>query len=160
MALPARPTAAFDTSPLIFLERLNYHGILGQLYAGLCTPAVGAELFAPGPLPGINSFAALTVQNPKATTLARVQQELNAGRGEIATIALALDLGCLAVLDDRAARRYAVAQKLDVVGTLGVVWRIHAHHLNQRALGDELDLLLDAGMWISAQVAQRFLQGP
>ncbi len=84
--------------------------------------------------------------------------EWDLGDGESAVIAVALETtGARPVIDDLEGRRCALALRLDVMGTLGVV--IAAYRRGR--IKDPRQVLLDlraSGMWLSDEVIERALR--
>jgi predicted nucleic acid-binding protein len=84
--------------------------------------------------------------------------EWDLGPGESAVIATALATrGARVVLDDLSARRCALALRLELMGTLGVV--ITAHR--RGVIEDPRQVLLalrDRGMWLSDAVIEKALR--
>ena len=112
-----------NTSPLQYLHQVGHLALLPTLYRHVqVAEAVVAELAE-----GAKQQVALpnVEQLPWVTTRAvSGAGELSAGlgRGESETIALGLESSNgLVVLDDAAARRVAVAARLEVIGTVGVL---------------------------------------
>ncbi len=63
---------------------------------------------------------------------------VNLGAGEISSIALALSRQCPVVLDDKSARRVAVARSVSVIGTVGLLL-----HAKRRGRIDSVTLCLE-----------------
>jgi predicted nucleic acid-binding protein len=143
---PTRIEAVFDASPLIFLDLLGYTRLLPGLYRVLVPPQVAAELTAhPGaPGSGVPGRDWVELCHPGDETRLRVRHDLLADPTEEEVIALALDLTqaggarILAVLDGLKARRYAQGIGLPLVGTLGILLRIHRLGRADRTLEDDL----------------------
>jgi len=148
------PTAVFDTSPLVFLDTLDYLDVLADLFGVVVTTQVVTELSYKPDAPGskVLERSWLSVQNPKVETLEQVRQELGAGAGEGASIALGVELNATVVLDDLKARRYARARGLEVVGTLGILVLIHRTGRARRVPEAEFTLLEAHGMWLSERL--------
>jgi predicted nucleic acid-binding protein len=162
---PTRIEAVFDASPLIFLDLLGYTSLLPSLYRVLVPPQVAAELTARPGTPGssIPRHNWVELRHPGDETLLRVRHDLLADPGEEEAIALALDLTqaggapILVVLDDLKARRYAQGIGLPLVGTLGILLRIHRLGRADRALEDDLARLEHGGMRLTLELKRKLL---
>jgi uncharacterized protein len=136
---------------LIHLSRIGRLSLLRELYAEVLVPnAVAAEV---GRLVVDELDAGVSagwLRRATPTDVARVdeiERDLG-GRGEAEVIALALEIGKAVVLiDERAARTYAVARGLEVRGTLGVVLHAKRRGLIERAT-PLLDDLRRTGFWL------------
>lgn len=148
------PSAVFDTSPLVFLDTLDYLDVIADLFGVVVTTQVVTELSYKPDAPGsrVLERSWLSVQNPKAETLEQVRRELGAGAGESASIALGIELNAAVVLDDLKARRYARERDLEVVGTLGILVLIHRTGWASRVPQAEFSLLEAHGMWLSERI--------
>lgn len=86
----------------------------------------------------------------------------NLGPGEQATIGLALEEDADAILlDDAAARRAAELEGVQPVGCLGVLARAYQRGTlaDKPALAQAVRDLLEAGLWVSADVIEAFWTG-
>lgn len=114
-----------NTSPLQYLHQADLLDILPELFESVQVPsAVVAELSEGRrrgiPLPALAEFSWVTERPIGNRSLLPLVTDL--GEGEKEVLALGLETaGCLLLLDDRDARRYAVAVGLDVTGTLGIL---------------------------------------
>ena len=152
--------AISNTSPLLYLYRIDCLEWLGQLFDEIWIPVAVASELTEGKRRGYD------VPEPSAYSWLRQQEArampsewlaLDLGAGELAAMALALENpASVVLLDDRLARRGAQAAGLTVWGTLKVL-------LEGKALGltDRIEPLLDrlqlAGMWLSADIRRRIL---
>ena len=106
-----------NTSPLIALKHLGDLDLIPTLFGGglLIPPAVARE-FGAGRLP--DWVEVRTLQDPIGPKI--LQASLGAGESE--ALALALETRAdLILLDDKAARRLAMALRLPLMGTLGLL---------------------------------------
>ena len=128
--------------------------MLPRLYRVIISPQVASELAVkPGtPGSGVPHLPWVEHKMPHLATLRRVQGELAADPGEEEAVALALELSTWVVLDDLKARRYARRVNLRLVGTLGVLLRIHRFGLASRSLEAEIKALEERGMRLSAEL--------
>jgi predicted nucleic acid-binding protein len=132
--------------------------LLRELYAEIIVPdAVATEVSRHL---AVELNAALTSGwlkrvNPRNRALVdRIESDLG-GRGEAEVIAIALELGSAVVLiDERAARTYALSQGLRVLGTVGVVLHAKRRGLIERAT-PLLDDLRARGFWLDDATYRR-----
>lgn len=153
-------TWVFDTSPLIHLDQLGYLPIVPSIVGNvLIPPAVRAELNRGQGRPGTAAHEQtwVGVRNPSKAMITNVQGEFSGGAGEIEALALALELGCGVVIDERRARNYAHQQGLLYTGVLGIVSAVHGRGMASRSITQDLELLDQSGMRLSGNVKRRFL---
>ncbi|MCP4668027.1 MAG: DUF3368 domain-containing protein [Deltaproteobacteria bacterium] len=152
--------AVSNTSPFLYLYRIGVEEWLSKFFNEVWIPdAVVTELQegrqrgydVPDPLKynWIRVFAPHTVPSEWLT--------LELGRGELETMALALENPKHTVLlDDALARRIAQAADLEVWGTLRVLLEA-----KKRKFVDKIEPLVDqlraSGMWISGDLRDRVL---
>lgn len=82
-------------------------------------------------------------------------------RGEREVIAVALGIGAgeaTAVIDDRRGVRCAERLGIRVIGTLTVLAQLHRRGHARRAFEEDLGVLDDAGMYMSAELKRRVLE--
>jgi predicted nucleic acid-binding protein len=155
------PSAISNTSPLVYLYRIQVIEWLPRLFDEVWIPAAVANELKEGqrrgydvPDPAKPSW--LRVVNPKAMPVEWLALDL--GAGELAAMALALENpNHVVILDDQLARRTGQAAGLNVWGTLKVLLEGKAQGITKeiRPLVNELE---NAGMWLSADVRQRILK--
>jgi predicted nucleic acid-binding protein len=115
-----------DTSPLIMLARSDLLSVLRRVAGDIVVPEdVWSECVRDASKPG-----AQAIQAARAAGILDVRPSIwtgdplpALGPGEIAAIALALELSCPALMDDRVGRRAAVAQGVTVVGSAAILVR-------------------------------------
>jgi len=132
-----------DSGPLIALAKLDRLEILPRLFDEvLMTQAVWRESqFQPE-----REDAMCIAQAAKAGWIERTgfvdfsleDFPVNLGAGEISSIALALSRQCPVVLDDKSARRVAVARSVSVTGTVDLLL-----HAKRRGQIDSVTLCLE-----------------
>ncbi len=105
--------AALDATCLIGLEKLCLTSLIPQLLSPAWVPPVVAE--EAGAIPEGVALRAAANRGLVAT----LRLSLNAGESEV--IALAAELGCRAILDDRKARLLASKMGVPVTGTVGLL---------------------------------------
>lgn len=154
--------AVCNTSPLILLAKIRRLDLLCQLYHQIVVPtSVLAEVTAKSGKEAerIESLARSgQCQVRQASSYAVKSLPDDLGPGERETIALALETRAdLVILDDQRGRRAAREKGLTVTGTVGVLveakWRGLIPSLRQ-----DLDRLVEAGMWMHEAFYHRLLR--
>jgi predicted nucleic acid-binding protein len=137
--------AIIDTSVLIALERINIIDVLCRIYSHIFLPeAVISEYGAPS----IDCYSSEKVKSPMVKLLVL---DLNLGRGEAESIALASETGLRVVLDDLKARKVAENLGLKITGTIGILLKAESLALIDSAF-DKATELRDEGFYISDQL--------
>ena len=114
-----------NTSPLQYLHQIDLLHLLPTLFGPVQVPsAVVAELREGRrrgvPLPELAELSWITTQRVDARKLSSLTTNL--GSGEKKVLALGLEASdSLLVLDDRDARRHAIAMGLEITGTVGIL---------------------------------------
>jgi predicted nucleic acid-binding protein len=121
-----------NSSPLITLARIAHLDLLRQLFGRI---HIAGEVHAEVVVRGAGRPAAEAVQaadwveiHPPTDTseLDRLRMRHALGAGELATVLLAQHLPAdLAIIDERSARRLALAQGVAVMGCVGILERGH-----------------------------------
>src|SRR5215203_2966329 len=149
------PKAITNTSPLLYLYRIEAINWLAKLFDEVWTPeAVKDELLA-GRNKGYNvpdpaDYPWLRIVNPQSMPSEWLALDL--GAGEIAAMALALEnSNHIILLDDGLARRTAKVAGLQVWGTLKVLLEAKSQGLVDK-IAPYVSNLSEAGMWVSAEV--------
>ena len=137
--------AIIDTSVLIALERINMLDVLCKIYSHLILPEAVVSEF--GPL-SIDCYSSEKVKNPMVRLLVL---DLNLGRGEAESIALASEIGLRLVLDDLKARQVAENLGLKITGTIGILLKAENLAFIDSAY-DKAKELRDKGFYISDQL--------
>jgi len=121
-------TAVADSSPLVILAKLGCFDLLARLFPHVyICPEVHHEVVIAGAgLPGASEVSKAewievkAVENPAGLHSARRNQGL--GPGEMSTILLAKEIGAdVVLLDDYRARRWAKAEGLAILGSIGLL---------------------------------------
>ncbi len=157
-----------DASPLIVFAKAGRLELLAAVVGSVEVPAeVRAECVDLAPeLPDAallrDAFEEgwLVVADAPVRELARVRRRHpHLGLGETAALALARARGGVLLVDDRAARRAAKLEGVRPVGCLGVLAAaIRQELLNPEEAHRAFSDLLEAGLWVSGTVADRFWQ--
>lgn len=148
----------FDSGPLIYLDTLGYLPVLTEMYRVFIPDAVAEELTRrPGAAgsgaPFLESAERRTPTAQDLSLVASGPPAIDPGEREVIAFALG-DLpgstsGVTVAMDDRRGRRRAALLGIPVIGTLAILVRIHhLGHARQSFSGD-LDLLEEAGMYIT-----------
>lgn len=104
-----------DSTCLIALERIQRFDLLPALFEEVWIPPEVSREFG-------QTLPWLRVKAPQnAATVAAFQMLVDAG--EAAAIALAKEVGCEVILDDRLARRLAARQGVPCLGIIGLLLR-------------------------------------
>lgn len=149
-----------DTSPLIFLAKVNRLTLLSELYREVfIPPAVATELRAKPDRTSseLNRFIGLSrVQAPSDD--AQVQTfSAYLGIGEAEAIALAMEIpDAVLIMDDAEGRRMAQRLGLRVTGLLGVLIEAKARKVLP-AISPIVDQLLAEGLWLSEAMRRSVL---
>jgi predicted nucleic acid-binding protein len=154
------PKAISNTSPLLYLYRIDALEWLPQLFDEFWTPtAVVAELeegrrFGYG-VPDFSTLSWVQIVEPRS-----IPDEwlvLDLGRGELAAMAMAMqNPGRIVLLDDALARRTAQTAGLQVWGTLRIMLEAKSHGITT-AIKPWVQRLADAGLWFSDDLRARVL---
>jgi predicted nucleic acid-binding protein len=121
-------TAVSNASPLIALARIGHFDLLPSLFERVLvsTEVYNEVVIAGAGMPGARQVSeadwieVASVRNTAALSLAL--QETGLGAGELSAVFLARETEAdLVLLDEWKARRYAVAQKLTVIGCVGIL---------------------------------------
>lgn len=153
--------AITNTSPLVYLYRIQALGWLPKLFHEIWTPGAVVDELKEGlrrsyDVPDPSRIAWIRVAEPSSRPSEWLSADL--GAGELAAIALALEHPSkILILDDGLARRKAQAAGLVVWGTLKVLLEAKAQGLTER-VEPHVDRLADAGLWFSAEIRDRILR--
>ena len=137
--------AIIDTSVLIALERINMLDILCKIYSHIILPEAVVSEF------GLLSIECYSSEKVKSSMVGLLVLDLNLGRGEAESIALASEIGLRLVLDDLKARKVAENLGLKITGTIGILLKAESLALIDNAY-DKAKELRDKGFYISDQL--------
>ncbi len=155
------PEAITNTSPLIYLHRVQALEWLPQLFDDIWTPQAVVEELSEGlrrraDSPDPSEAAWLRVVEPTSHPSEWLSSDL--GPGELAAITLALEHPSrILIVDDGLARRTAQSAGLQVWGTLRVVLEAKAQGLTER-VAPVVDRLAESGLWFSGEIRRRILR--
>lgn len=155
-------SAVCDASPLIVLAKAGWLALLPKLFTPVYVPDAVVNEIMDGPpgnamrqaLPGIDWLQRIAV-NPPLSPLSMWQL----GRGESEVLEYArLHPGMVALLDDRAARRAAVALGVKVFGTISIV-ALGVRHGHIASFTDVIRQLREADLYASDRVVAEVAKG-
>jgi len=148
-----------NASPLIVLFKSGQVDLLPQLFNEIFVPnAVWGEVatskndIASQQLPTVSWLRQVEV----ATHPLIAGWDLGAGESSVLSFALE-NSGCRAIVDDTAARRCARALSILTLGTGGAIVLAKQRGLIE-SVGDRLQLLRNAGLWLSDEVVNLLKQ--
>lgn len=147
-----------DAEPLIALARADFLHLLEQLFGEVwISPAVRAECLDGGDVDRERTHASLQGRwlhvHAPASECAAISPSL--GLGETEAIWLALEQSeSLLVVDDRLAKRYALARGIAIVGTVLLLWVAEQKGLIESA-DQVVQLMKEAGYRISVELLER-----
>src|SRR5262245_49154743 len=154
------PDAITNTSPLLYLYRIEVLIWLDTLFGEVWMPNAVAQELAEGrrqgyDVPDPDTYPWLRRMEP--LSLPSEWLALDLGPGELAVMALALENPThVVLLDDALARRVAQAAGLPVWGTLKELLEAKEQGLTAR-IAPFVDRLADCGMWLSQEIRHRVL---
>jgi predicted nucleic acid-binding protein len=155
-------TVVSNTGPIVALAKADHLSLLRILYGEvLIPPAVHRELLAKvGPEAqrideGLAVFLRVTPITRSPEAVDRLTSGL--GAGEQQAIGLALEIGGLLVIDDRAGRKAAGRLGIATTGVVGVL--LKAKQEGQLAMvGPVLEMIRRYGYWLSDAVVKTAMQ--
>jgi len=112
-----------DASPLNYLILIDAVEALPALFWDVAIPsAVRQELIAEGASEEVRKWMENFPDWSKVTTVRKIDQAIELGKGEVEAISLAVEFSIdFVLLDDKAARLAATKRNLKVIGTLGIL---------------------------------------
>ena len=126
--------AIVDTSVIIALEKINNVDVLCKIYSSILLPEAVIREFGQPPF---DCYSVEEVNNPMVRIFCR---DLNLGKGEAESIALASETGLTLILDDLKARKVAETLDLKITGTIGVLLKAEKLTLIKSAYEKILEL--------------------
>ncbi|HTW95556.1 MAG TPA: DUF3368 domain-containing protein [Tepidisphaeraceae bacterium] len=146
-----------DSSPLIVLLKIGHIDVLPGLFESIVIPpAVDAEIKSYKSADVVRRFAAappswLRTERPKATESV---PKLHPGETEAINLAMELRADLL-LIDERRGYREALARKINVIGTVGVLERAAANGMLD--LKEVFEKLKGTDFWISHRLLDQRL---
>ncbi len=154
------PSAISNTSPLVYLYRIDALDLLPKIFSSIWIPQQVLAELDEGRLRGYDVPGTQHLRWAEIVTPKHMPQEwfaLDLGIGEVAAMSLALENPeRVAILDDLLARRTAQAAGLQVWGTLRVLLEAKDMRLIHE-LRSHLNRLEFSGMYLSPGIKQRIL---
>ena len=149
-----------NTSPLQYLHQAELLHLLPELFGSVQVPSAVTDELEEGrrrgvSLPALATLPWVTMRSVRDRTLLPLVTSLGSGEKEVLGLGLETP-DHLLVLDDRAARRYALAAGLEVTGTLGVLLLAKERDLLD-SVRPTLDRLQRLRFRLSAATLQRVL---
>lgn len=151
-----------NTSPLLLLAKIRRLDLLRQLFdeiliAGAVYEEINAKLaHETKEINVLIQTKALHLRIARADIVKNLPVDL--GKGERETIALAIETNAdLVIMDDQEGRRLACKQGLSITGTIGILIEARERKLIA-AIRQEMDHLIEAGMWLNEDFYHRILQ--
>jgi hypothetical protein len=152
--------AISNTSPLLYLYRIDALKWLPSLFAEIWIPGAVVFELQEGrqkgyDVPNPSNYNRIKIIEPKIIPSEWFAVDL--GAGELAAMSLAMEYPeNIILLDDALTRRTAKAAGLNVWGMLRILLEGKSHGLIEN-VKPQLNLLEDAGMWVSEGIRQRLL---
>ncbi|GCL43286.1 DUF3368 domain-containing protein [Dolichospermum planctonicum] len=142
-----------DTTPISELAKVNHLNLLPKLFGKVVIPQGVFDELQRGEHPAaklvqnLSWLEVVTVDNQQLVR--ELQQSFKLDLGESEAIALAEEISASGLLiDERAARKVAMAQKLPLIGTVGILLLAKRRGLLD-SVKDVLDEMQEQGMRIS-----------
>lgn len=154
--------AVSNTSPLIFLHKIGRLDLLNELYGHIVVPSgVLDEVVARNSeqaeaLRARIQGSRFKVRSAQREALAGIADNLGAGEREC--IALAVEMNAdLVIIDEARGRAVARSWDLELTGCVGVMIQAYQRGL-VGSVGEELDKLVDVGLWIDEYLYEEVLR--
>jgi predicted nucleic acid-binding protein len=154
--------AVCNTSPLILLSKIEKLGLIFQLFGNVIAPQAVIDEIKAGSddlahiLNNLIDVKKLIVRKAGAKYLKDIPFDIGAGERE--AIALALETAAdIIIIDDHLARNVSRGKGLKITGTIGILIEAKSRGLI-KSLRNELDSLIESGMWIKETFYHRLLQ--
>lgn len=148
-----------NASPLIVLFKSGQAELLPRLFSEILTPqAVWEEVTATKTDIASQQLPSISWANPLEITIHPTIAAWDLGAGESTVLSFALENpDYRAMVDDAAARRCARALGIATLGTGGAIVLAKQRGLIE-SVGDRLQQLRDAGLWLSEEVVSLLKQ--
>jgi len=150
-----------NASPLIILFRGHLESLLPKLFSEICIPgAVWSEVTGGG-YKDESISGLINAEWPKKVEVSSISLrvaawDLGPGESEVLSFA-ATHPGFRAMVDDKAARRCAKTLGIQTLGTGGMLVLAKRRKLI-KSLAIELEKLRNAGLWLSDELVNLFLE--
>ncbi len=155
----ANPIVIIDASPLIFLSRSGHLELLQSFAEQVWVPMpVATEIQQRGQ----QDISAQAIDNTAwlltkpVPTMPNSITEWRLGAGESAVLALALEHGIEAIIDDLAGRKCAASLDIPVRGTLGIVLTAKQRGIISLAR-PVIEDMMQSGLYLSREVVEQAL---
>ena len=138
-----------DTSPFVALVNIGHVDLLPGMYGRIIVPPeVAAELASPKRPEAVRSFIAAPPAWLEIHAPSSVEAIDGLDAGEAAAISLAREVGAdRVIIDEGSGRKAAVARKLQVIGTIGVL--VAAAQRGLIDLGQAFEKVKRTDFWVS-----------
>lgn len=143
--------AIADTSALIALEKINLLDVLCRIYTTIILPEAVINEFG---TPPIKCYSTTKVESPLVRLFVG---DLNLGKGEAEVIAMSVETGLTAIIDDLKARRVAETLGLKITGTIGIILKAEKMGLIKSSYDKTIELR-DKGFFVSDKVLEDILK--
>jgi len=143
--------AIADTSALIALEKIGLLDVLCKIYSEIILPEAVLNEFG---TPVINCCITKRVESPLVKLFIG---DLNLGKGESEVIALSIESGVKAIIDDQKARRVAETLGLNMTGTIGILLKAEKMGLIESSYEKAKDLRAK-GFFVSDELLDDILK--
>ena len=148
--------AVINASPFIILAKTGLIGILPSIYTEIWMPETVSTEINQGKDTAAEQLREIELQDVwLKRCLVPVADDIliwNLGGGESEVLSLALESGeHTALIDDRAARKCAMAHDIKTLGTAGIIVLAKRHGIISN-VAEELKKLQTAGLWLSDDV--------
>ena len=155
------PEAISNTSPLVYLHRIDALGWFPQIFSSIWIPQQVIDELNEGHARGYDVPTEQHCPWAKIVEPKQMPSEwfaLDLGMGEVAAMSLALENSArVVILDDLLARRTAQAAGLNVWGTLRILLEAKTIGLITE-IRPHVEHLGSSGMYLSESIKQRILQ--
>jgi predicted nucleic acid-binding protein len=153
-------TWILNASPIITLAKAGYLSLFDELPSTFLVPGAVVREILNGPVsdPARKALESGWGRPASPNKVSSLILEWGLGEGETEVLALALEVpNCSVILDDRAARKCAMALKIPLLGTVGIVLGAKRKGLIPLAV-PVLKALLSAGLRIDEETLRVSLQ--
>ena len=154
-------TCSVDTSPLLYLYRIEQLTLLHHQFDRVLVPEAVVTELAKGraqgvSIPKLNDYPWIEIQQIELRSVSEAVDSLGAGEREVILLALDGHVDWV-ILDDLNARHQAEICGLRVVGTVGLLASAKQKNMIV-SVAPFLNDLENAGMWLSKDLKRRVLE--